>query len=123
MVNVLSALQTVPQDQYEAAEIDGASALQSFIYITIPHIRLVVGLLVVLRTIWIFNGFDIIFLITGGGPADLTQTLPLYAYNYGWGLKQLGAASSVTVILLLFLLMVSLLYFKLLNTWEKEGQQ
>ena len=67
MVNVLSALQTVPKDQYEAAQIDGASPWQSFVRITVPHIRVVVGLLVVLRTIWIFNSFDIIYLITGGG--------------------------------------------------------
>ena len=57
----------VPKDQYEAAQLDGASPLQSFIHITIPHIRVVVGLLVVLRTIWIFNSFDMIYLITGGG--------------------------------------------------------
>ena len=55
MVNVLSALQTVPQDQYEAAEIDGAKKWQSFLYITVPHIKIVMGLLVVLRTVWIFN--------------------------------------------------------------------
>ena len=59
MVNVLSALQTVPQDQYEAAEIDGAKKWQSFLYITVPHIKIVMGLLVVLRTVWIFNNFDV----------------------------------------------------------------
>lgn len=69
MVNVLSALQTVPRDQYEAAQVDGASPLQSFLHITLPHIRIVMGLLIVLRTIWIFNSFDMIYLITGGGPA------------------------------------------------------
>lgn len=87
MVNVLSALQTVPRDQYEAAQVDGASPLQSFLHITLPHIRIVMGLLIVLRTIWIFNSFDMIYLITGGGPAGLTQTVPIYAYNIGWGLK------------------------------------
>lgn len=66
MVNVLAALQTVPQDQYEAAEIDGAKGWQSFLYITVPHIKVVTGLLVVLRTVWIFNNFDLIYLITGG---------------------------------------------------------
>ncbi|MCI6811016.1 MAG: sugar ABC transporter permease [Lachnospiraceae bacterium] len=121
MVNVLSALQTVPRDQYEAAQIDGAGALQSFVSITLPHIRVVVGLLVVLRTIWIFNNFDTIYLITGGGPAGLTQTVPIYAYNVGWGVKQLGVSSAVTVILLIFLLLVSMLYFKILDKWEKEG--
>lgn len=122
MVNVLSALQTVPKDQYEAAQIDGATAWQSFLRITVPHIRIVVGLLVVLRTIWIFNNFDTIYLITGGGPAMLSQTLPIYAYNVGWGLKQLGRSSAVTVVLLVFLLAICAVYFKLLNRWEKEGQ-
>ncbi len=55
------------QDQYEAAQIDGASKVQQFWYITVPHIKVVVGLLVVLRTIWVFNNFDIIYLLTGGG--------------------------------------------------------
>ncbi len=121
MVNVLSALQTVPRDQYEAAQVDGASPLQSFIHITLPHIRIVMGLLIVLRTIWIFNSFDMIYLITGGGPAGLTQTVPIYAYNVGWGLKMLGRSSAVTVLLLIFLLMVCMLYFRILNKWEKEA--
>lgn len=121
MVNVLSALQTVPKDQYEAAQIDGANPFQSFLFITLPHIRVVVGLLVVLRTIWVFNNFDTIFLITGGGPANITQTIPIYAYNKGWGSKQLGVSSAVTVILLIFLLILCAVYFKVLNKWEKEG--
>ena len=87
MVNVLSALETVPRDQYEAAQIDGARPWQSFYYVTVPHIKMVVGLLVVLRTVWIFNNFDLIYLITGGGPAGTTQTIPLYAYNMGWSTK------------------------------------
>lgn len=123
MVNVLSALQTVPKDQYEAAHIDGATTLQSFRHITLPHISVVVGLLVVLRTIWVFNNFDTIFLITGGGPANLTQTVPIYAYNVGWGQKQLGVSSAVTVLLLLFLLLICAIYFKILNKMEKEGPQ
>ena len=120
MVNVLSALQTVPKDQYEAAQIDGVSPWQAFVHITLPHIRVVVGLLVVLRTIWVFNNFDTIYLITGGGPADLTKTVPIYAYNLGWGLKQLGRSSAVTVLLLIFLLIVCVFYFKILDKWEKE---
>lgn len=120
MVNVLSALQTVPQDQYEAAKIDGASALQSFHHITIPHIKLVMGLLVVLRTVWIFNNFDLIYLITGGGPAGSTQTVPLYAYEMGWGTKLLGKSSAVTVLLFIFLMSVCIIYFTIMNCWERE---
>lgn len=120
MVNVLSALQTVPKAQYEAAQIDGASSWQSFLHITVAHIKTVVGLLVVLRTIWVFNSFDMIYLITGGGPGGATETVPIYAYNIGWGLKQLGKSSAVTVILLIFLLFVCSIYFRILNKWDKE---
>ena len=123
MVNVLSALQTVPQDQYEAAEIDGAKKWQSFKYITMPHIKMVVGLLIVLRTVWIFNNFDLIYLITGGGPAGSTTTLPIYAYNMGWGTKLLGKSSAVTVLLFLFLMTVCLGYFKIISHWEKEDKR
>ena len=121
MVNVLSALQTIPKDQYEAAQIDGARSWQSFWYITIPHIKVVIGLLVVLRTIWIFNNFDIIYLITGGGPANSTTTLPIYAYNMGWGTKLLGRSSAVTVLLLIFLMLVGVVLFRILNKWEREA--
>lgn len=122
MLNVLSALQTIPQDQYEAAQIDGASRGQQFRYITFPHIKVVVGLLIVLRTIWIFNNFDIIYLITGGGPANKTTTIPIYAYNMGWGTKLLGKSSAVTILLLLFLLIVSFIYFAVITKWEKEDK-
>lgn len=120
MVNVLSALQTVPMDQYEAARIDGAKSWQSFLHITLPHIKLVMGLLIVLRTVWIFNSFDIIYLITGGGPAGVTQTVPIFAYNMGWGTKLLGRSSAVTVLLFLFMMVVLGAYFTVLKRWEKE---
>lgn len=122
MVNILSALKTIPSEQYEAAQIDGASPFQVFWHITLRHVRVVIGLLLVLRTIWIFNNFDILYLITGGGPSDITTTLPIFAFKAGWGMKQLGVASAITVILLLFLLCVCFLYFKLLDKWEKEDR-
>ena len=122
MVNVLAALQTFPQDQYEAAEIDGAKGWQSFLYITVPHIKVVTGLLVVLRTVWIFNNFDLIYLITGGGPAGATQTVPVYAYDMGWGTKLLGKSSAVTVLLFIFLMAVCVAYFAVLAHWEKEDK-
>ncbi|WP_295298395.1 carbohydrate ABC transporter permease [uncultured Brachyspira sp.] len=122
MVNILSALQTIPQDQYEAAQIDGAKKYQQFWYITFPHIKIVVGLLVVLRTIWIFNNFDIIYLLTGGGPANKTSTIPIYAYKMGWGTKLLGKSSAVTILLLLFLLIICFIYFMIIAKWEKENK-
>lgn len=120
MVNVYAALQTVPQDQYEAAVIDGANGWQSFVHITVPHIKVVVGLLVVLRTIWVFNNFDIIFMTTAGGPANSTTTMPLYIYNQGWTSRMVGRASATSIILLLFLVLVCLVYFFVIARWEKE---
>ena len=123
MVNVLSALQTVPEEQFEAAKIDGASSWQVFKFIVFPHIKVVVGLLVVLRTVWIFNNFDIIYLITGGGPANATTTLPIFACNLGWGTKLLGRDSAVTVLLFIFLVAICFIYFAIISKWEKEGRK
>ena len=120
LVNILSALKTIPMEQYEAAVMDGATARQSFVHITLRHIRGVIGLLLVLRTIWVFNNFDLLYLLTGGGPSDLTTTIPIFAFRAGWGMKQLGVSSAITVILLVFLLTLCLAFFKLLNKWERE---
>lgn len=120
MVNVYASLQSVPQDQYEAARIDGANVFQSFAYITVPHIKVVVGLLVVLRTIWVFNNFDIIFMTTAGGPSGVSRTMPIYIYELGWTSKLVGRASAASILLLLFLIIVSILYFAVIAHWEKE---
>lgn len=120
MVNTYAALQTIPHDQYEAAQIDGASAWQSFRAITIPHIKVVIGLLVVLRTIWVFNSFDIIYMMTAGGPASVSTTMSIYIYKLGWTSRMTGKASAAAVILLIFLLLLSAVYFMLLRKWERE---
>lgn len=120
MVNILAALKTIPRDQQEAARVDGASSVQRFWFITLPHVKKVVGLLVILRVIWVFNNFELLFLLTGGGPAGLTTTIPIFAYRAGWGLRELGMASAVTVLLLLFLLAIASFAFKLMNKWERE---
>ncbi len=122
MVNVYAALQTIPQDQYEAAQIDGANAWHAFRHITVPHIKVVVGLLVVLRTIWVFNSFDIIFMMTGGGPAGVTATMPIYIYELGWVRKLVGRASAGSILLLLFLIVLCCAYFILLARWEREDK-
>lgn len=122
-VNVLASLQTISRDLYEAAQIDGANAFQQFRFITLPFVRVVAGLLIILRTIWIFNSFDLIFLLTGGGPGTATVTVPIFAYRMGWTLYSLGRSSAVTILLLLFLLTACLLYFRILDRWEKEVEQ
>ncbi len=122
MVNILAGLQSIDKSEYEAANIDGAGPVMSFLYITLPHLKVVLGLLISLRAIWVFNNFDLIFLLTGGGPGDVTETLPLYAYRTGWGLNSLGKASAIAVILVLFLLVGISLYFRFLNRREGRGK-
>ena len=115
MVNILAALKTIPKEQYEAALMDGANGWQQFSFITLRHIRNVI-----LRIIWVFNNFELLFLLTGGGPGDMTTTLPIFAYRTGWGLHQLGMASAITVLLLVFLLLMARIAFAALNYWERE---
>ena len=117
-----AALQTIPQDQYEAAQIDGANSFQTFWKITIPHIRTVVGLLIVLRTVWVFNNFDIIYMITGGGPSGASATMPIYIYDTGWTGRMVGKASAASILLLIFLIILCVLYFSVINKWEKEDK-
>jgi multiple sugar transport system permease protein len=119
MVSVLAALQTIPAEEYEAARVDGGSAFKTFLHITLQHIKLVLGLVVVLRTIWVFNNFDLMFLLTAGGPGNSTETLPIYAYRTGWVLNSLGKASSIATILLVFLLGISVVYFKIMDRMDK----
>jgi multiple sugar transport system permease protein len=119
-VNILASLQSIPRDIYEAAHIDGAGVFNVFYHITLPYIKVVIGLLLILRTIWIFNTFDLVYLLTGGGPGSATTTVSIYAYRVGWTLHSLGRSSAVTIVLLVFLLIVAFFYFKVLDKWEKE---
>ena len=120
MLIMYANITKMPEDFLEAAQIDGANAWQSFRYVTAPHIRTVVGLLVVLRTVWVFNNFDIIYMITGGGPAGASTTMPIFIYDTGWTGRLVGKASAASILLLLFLIILCVLYFSVINRWEKE---
>lgn len=102
-VMILAGLQGIPQSQYEAASIDGASPWRQFVHITLPGIAPVLATAGLLRIIWVANSMDVIFVMTGGGPGYATHTLPLYAFikarqNLDFGY---GTAIAVTFTLLL----------------------
>jgi multiple sugar transport system permease protein len=102
-VMILAGLQGIPQSQYEAASIDGASSWRQFIHITLPGIAPVLATAGLLRIIWVANSMDVIFVMTGGGPGYATHTLPLYAFikarqNLDFGY---GTAIAVTFTILL----------------------
>jgi multiple sugar transport system permease protein len=96
-VNILAGLQSIPQELYEAAEVDGASEWQRFRHITMPGIRFVVLVAVLLSTIWTFNSFEVIFLLTGGGPAGTTRVYSVLTYQYGMIGLRFGPAAAIAL--------------------------
>jgi len=99
-VAFLAGLQNIPSEQYEAAAVDGASGFQKFLYITIPGLRHVILVVLMLATIWTFNAFEPVYLLTGGGPADATMVYTVLAYEMGIVNMRLGEASAVPVLIL-----------------------
>jgi multiple sugar transport system permease protein len=94
---ILSALQSVPQELYEAAKVDGASPLQLFWHITIPGIGTTLELLVVLASIFSFKQFTIIYLMTGGGPSNATETIVIRIYNTAFRFYDYSYATALGV--------------------------
>ncbi|TQF06451.1 sugar ABC transporter permease [Kitasatospora acidiphila] len=120
MVAVLGGLQSIPAELYEAAEMDGATPWQKFWYITLPALRPVSSTVILLSTIWTFNMFPVIFLLTNGGPGDSTQLLVTYAYNKAFtGMRQFGESSAWGVIILLILVVFAVFYRRSLR---KQGE-
>ncbi len=96
----LAGMQNIPAEQYEAAAVDGASAWQRFLYVTLPGLRHIILVVVMLSTIWTFNAFEPVYLLTGGGPADATMVYTVLAYEMGIVNMRLGEASAVPVLIL-----------------------
>jgi len=99
-VAFLAGLQNIPSEQYEAAAVDGANGWQQFLFITLPGLRHVILVVLMLATIWTFNAFEPVYLLTGGGPADATLVYTVLAYEMGIVNMRLGEASAVPVLIL-----------------------
>lgn len=115
----LAGLQGISSDLYEAAEIDGANAWARFAKITFPLLMPVVMVSGVLRFIWAFNFYDLPWVMTGGGPAESTQTTPIYAYRRAFSSYRMGEGSAITIILFVILIIFAAIYFVLKNRQEK----
>lgn len=103
-IMLLAALSSIPSELYEAAEIDGASAWQKFTKITLPFLGPMIAITVMLRAIWIANFADLIFIMTGGGPANSTQILSSYIFTTAFRRLDFGHASATAVVLLILLM-------------------
>jgi multiple sugar transport system permease protein len=109
---VYAKLQGIPDDLYEAAIMSGATKYQQFRDITLPYIKNVLFITVLLRGLWNFNMFDLIWVATNGNPIDSLITLPVYAYKIGFQFQELGKSNAVATTLFVVLSVVGIIYFK-----------
>jgi multiple sugar transport system permease protein len=119
MIIFLAGLQGVPREMYEAAEVDGASILQKFRFITVPMLRRTVTLVLVLTTVFAFQMFIPAYVLTEGGPRSATEIIVYYIYKVGFRFFRMGYANALTMILLAVAVALTSLQFWL--TREKEG--
>jgi ABC-type sugar transport system permease subunit len=114
---LLAGLQPIPDDLYEAAEVDGATRWQKFSHITLPLLRPVILVAIALRTIGAFKVFDIIYVLTGnGGPADSTKVISFYAYDQAFRYLYFGYGSAVAWLITAFILILIAIYMRLLRS-------
>jgi multiple sugar transport system permease protein len=112
LVMLLAGLQAIPEDVYEAADIDGSTPLQKFWFITIPALRGIILTIVLLDGIWTFRAFDPVYVMTGGGPVNSSQVLPTIIYFDAFQKLRFGYASAEAVIMFLILFAFSLVYVR-----------
>jgi multiple sugar transport system permease protein len=116
MILQYAGLQSIPDELYEAAEVDGANALQTFWYITIPQLMPILMINIILITLQTLNTFDMILPLTGGGPGRATEVLSLRAYNVIFGQFSLAGGAVLAVIMLAISLVLTLFYRRLLRS-------
>jgi multiple sugar transport system permease protein len=118
-ITLLASLQSIPEELYEASDIDGANKWESFVHITLPHLKNTIVLTTLLRTVWEFNNVDLIFNLTGGGPANSTTTLTMYIANLAVNGSDFGYGSALTVISFILLFVFAMVYLKI-TRYERE---
>jgi multiple sugar transport system permease protein len=119
VLSVLARLQTIPPELYEAARVDGASAPARFRHVTLPQLRSVLFVVILLRGIWMFTKFDTVWLWgEGAGAGREIRTLPIYAYMRTFTYYQAGFGSALAVIMFALLMVATAVYFRLF--WRDE---
>lgn len=106
----LAGLQTIPKQLHEAIQIDGGNKIQEFFYITFPALRQITAISLLLNGLWIFRNFDLIYVITGGGPARSTETLPIQLYQEAFNYFNMGKASAIGIFSLIICILMVLVF-------------
>lgn len=120
VLSVLARMQTIPPVLYNAAKVDGAGAVRRFLHVTLPQLRNVLFVVILLRSIWMFTKFDTVWLLTqGGGAEKYIRTLPVYAYMRTFMYYQAGMGSALAVIMFIILIVSTTIYFKMFRREEE----
>ena len=120
VICVLARLQTIPTELYDAAKVDGAGAWRRFMDITLPMLKEVLVVVIVFRTIWTFNKFEEIYLLTRGGPGTSTFNLAVYAFEEGMANLRLGVAAATGVVMIGLLLVGTIIYVRVSGFGREE---
>jgi multiple sugar transport system permease protein len=118
LVIIYAGILDIPTSHYEAAEVDGATAIQKFFYITIPSLRNIIYLVITLGTIWSFQVFDMVYTMTNGGPGMSTVTLVLTIYNSAFKGFSMGYAAAIALLMFVLVLFIQRLEAKLFGKEE-----
>lgn len=110
MIILLSGLQSISEDMYESASIDGANAVAKFLHITLPMMKSTIIVLILLGFIYTFKVFDIIYAMTGGGPANASQILPYYSYELSFKMFRFGEGAAVSTVSFGIIAVFALIY-------------
>ncbi len=120
IICVLAKLQTIPLELYDAAKVDGAGAWQRFADITLPQLKEVLIVVVVFRTIWTFNKFEEIYLLTKGGPGTSTFNLAIYSFEQSIANLRMGVGAATAVVMMVFLFLGTVLYLRVFKFAEED---
>jgi len=120
-IMLLAGLQAIPDELYEAAHVDGAGVVSRFWHITVPLLRPIIVVATATRIIWTFNYADLIFVMTGGGPANATQITSTYTLMQAYSVLDFGYAAALSVVLLLVMLAFTAAYLKITRGVEETG--
>lgn len=112
MISILAGLQGISEDLYESAAIDGANGFKSFFHITIPQLKPILISIAMLDFIWTLQSFNVIWMLTGGGPVNTTQTLSIYIYKLAFQKVDYSMAATAATVLLLVCVIIAVFYVK-----------
>jgi len=120
VIIILAGLQTIPEDLYEAARIDGAGGIRSFFSITLPMVKFPLFISTILGTIFAINAFDLFFVLTRGGPGNITTSATLYDWNNAFKFYHLSYASAISYVILLIAMIITIGYVIIMRRSEVE---